>query len=167
MDVLQRRRLRQHSRAVGGIRFVLWSVGAGGVALSGVSWAYDGWVYIGQAAGEVKNPGRNLPLALIGGMVLVCVIYLAMNTAYLYGLSVPEIAAGEVTTARAAATALFSPSIGIWISALVAVSCFGALSCAILSTARVSFAMANDGLFFGRMGNAHPVWHTPVFALVT
>jgi basic amino acid/polyamine antiporter, APA family len=143
------------------------SLSAFGVALIAVFWAYDGWVYIGLAAGEVKNPARNLPLALIGGMVLVGVIYLSMNAAYLYGLSVPEIAAGEETTARAAANALFSPSIGVWISALVAVSCFGALSCAILSTARVSYAMANDGLFFRRMGTVHPVWRTPVFALIT
>ena len=141
-------------------------VSAFGVALISVFWAYDGWVYVGQAAGEVKNPARDLPRALILGIVLVTVIYVAMNFVYLYGLSIPQIAAGEETTAHEAATALLSPRIGLWISALVAVSCFGALSADILACARVSYAMADDGLFFRRMAVVHPRWHTPVFSLV-
>jgi APA family basic amino acid/polyamine antiporter len=136
-----------------------------GVALISVFWAYDGWVYVGLAAGEVKNPGRNLPLALIVGILLVCVIYVAMNVTYIYGLGIPAIAAGESTTAHMAAASLLSPSVGWWISALVAVSCFGALSSAILSTARVSYAMAADGLFFQGMARVHPEWHTPWISL--
>jgi APA family basic amino acid/polyamine antiporter len=137
-----------------------------GVALIAVFWAYDGWVYIGQAAGEIHNPQRTLPRALIGGILMVMVIYVAMNVAYLYAIPLAQIAGGEETAARSAASALFSPGVGAWIAALVALSCFGALSAAILSTARVSYAMAVDGLFFRRMGEVHPRWRTPVFSLI-
>jgi APA family basic amino acid/polyamine antiporter len=137
-----------------------------GVALISVFWAYDGWVYVGLAAGEVKNPGRNLPLALIGGILLVCAIYVSMNLAYIYGLGLPQIMSGESTTAHMAASSLISSRAGWWISALVAVSCFGACSSAILSTARVSYAMASDGLFFPQMARVHPAWHTPWVSLV-
>ena len=143
-----------------------WSLlSAFGVALIAVFWAYDGWVYVGQAAGEVKRPERDIPRALILGLLLVCAIYVSMNAAYLFALPLPQIAAGEETTARAAAAALFSPAMGKWIAALVAVSCFGALSSAILSEARVSYAMAEDGLFFRRMARVNPRWRTPVFSL--
>lgn len=152
--------------APGATPMASWTgVSAFGVALISVFWAYDGWIYVGLAAGEVKNPGRNLPLALIGGILLVCVIYVAMNLAYIYGLGLPRIAGGESTTAHEAATALLSPSVGWWISALVAISCFGACSSAILSTARVSYAMAADGLFFPQMARVHPAWHTPWVSL--
>ncbi len=137
-----------------------------GVALIAVFFAYDGWVYVSLAAGEVKNPGRNLPLALILGILLVCVIYVSMNVAYLYGLSIPQIAAGEETTAHQAVSALLSPRVGWWISALVTVSTFSAISAAILSTARVSYAMADDKLFFPRMAAVHPKYHTPAFSLI-
>jgi basic amino acid/polyamine antiporter, APA family len=152
--------------APGATSMASWTgISAFGVALISVFWAYDGWVYVGLAAGEVKNPGRNLPLALIGGILLVCLIYVAMNLAYIYGLGLPGILAGESTTAHEAATRLLSPNVGWWISALVAVSCFGALSSAILSTARVSYAMAADGLFVPQMARVHPEWHTPWVSL--
>src|SRR5205085_5593615 len=111
------------------------SLSSFGVALIAVFWAYDGWVYIGHAAGEVKDPQRNIPRALIIGILCVGFSYVTMNAAYVYALGVPQIGAGEETTARAAAEALFSPAAGKWIAALVAVSCFGALSTCILSTA--------------------------------
>lgn len=136
-----------------------------GVALIAVLWAYDGWVYVGQSAGEVKNPTRNVPLALILGILLVAAVYITMNAAYLYAIALPQMATGEDTVARAAAATLFSPAVGSWIAALVAVSCFGALSADMLGMARVSYAMAEDGLFFRRMARVHPRWHTPAFAL--
>jgi APA family basic amino acid/polyamine antiporter len=144
-----------------------WNLMSGfGVALIAVLWAYDGWVYVGQSAGEVKNPTRNVPLALIAGILLVAAAYITMNAAYLYAIPLPRMAAGEETVARAAAATLFSPAVGSWIAALVAVSCFGALSANVLGMARVSYAMAGDGLFFRRMARVHPRWHTPAFALV-
>src|SRR5579863_8679971 len=83
-------------------------ISALGVGLIAVYWAYDGWVYITWVAGEVKNPRRNVPLAMVLGVLAVGVIYMAMNVTYMYALPLKEIAAHD-TIAHAAATALFSP----------------------------------------------------------
>jgi len=136
-----------------------------GVALIAVFWAYDGWVYIGWVAGEMKDPRRNVPLAMVLGVTIVGVIYVAMNMAYVYALPITEIAKHE-TIAHAAAVAMFSPAAATWLSALVAVSCFGAAACAILGSPRIYYAMARDGLFFRRMAEVHPTWRTPAFALI-
>ncbi len=136
-----------------------------GVALIAVFWAYDGWVYIGFVAGEIKEPRRNVPLAMILGVTIVGVIYVAMNMTYLFALPLTEIVKHE-TIAHAAAVALFSPRAAVWLSALVAVSCFGAMACAILGSPRIYYAMARDGLFFPRMAEVHPKWRTPAFALI-
>ena len=144
-----------------------WALISGfGVALIAVFWAYDGWVYIGQAAGEVQRPERNIPLALIGGILMVAVIYIAINATYLFALPLNAIASGESTTAEAAAAVLFSSAAGWWMSALVAVSCLGALSSAVLTGARVSYALAADGQFFRALARVHPRWRTPALALV-
>jgi APA family basic amino acid/polyamine antiporter len=136
-----------------------------GVALIAVFWAYDGWVYIGWVAGEMKDPRRNVPLAMVLGVTIVGVIYVAMNMTYLYAMPISEIVKHE-TIAHAAAVALFSPAAAVWLSALVAVSCFGAMACAILGSPRIYYAMARDGLFFRRMAEVHPKWRTPAFALI-
>src|SRR5580704_6992003 len=136
-----------------------------GVALIAVFWAYDGWVYIGWVAGEMKEPRRNVPLAMMLGVTIVGVIYVAMNMTYLYAMPISEIVKHE-TIAHAAAVALFSPAAAVWLSALVAVSCFGAMACAILGSPRIYYAMARDGLFFRRMAEVHPKWRTPAFALI-
>ncbi len=136
-----------------------------GVALIAVFWAYDGWVYIGWVAGEMKDPRRNVPLAMVLGVTIVGVIYVAMNMTYLYAMPIGEIVKHE-TIAHAAAVALFSPAAAVWLSALVAVSCFGAMACAILGSPRIYYAMARDGLFFRRMAEVHPKWRTPAFALI-
>jgi basic amino acid/polyamine antiporter, APA family len=136
-----------------------------GVALIAVFWAYDGWVYITWVAGEVKDPRRNVPLAMVLGVLIVGVVYVAMNMTYLYAMPLPEIAKHE-TIAQASAAVLFSPAAAMWLSALIAVSVFGALACAILSCARVYYAMALDGLFFPQMARVHPKWRTPAVALI-
>jgi basic amino acid/polyamine antiporter, APA family len=136
-----------------------------GVALIAVFWAYDGWVYITWVAGEVKEPRRNVPLAMVLGVLIVGVVYVAMNMTYLYALPLPEIAKHE-TIAQASAAVLFSPAAGVWLSALIALSVFGALACAVLSCARVYYAMALDGIFFPQMARVHPKWRTPAVALI-
>jgi len=130
------------------------------VALIAVFWAYDGWIYITWVSGEVKEPQRNIPRGMFLGVVSVGLIYLAMNMTYVYALPIAEIAKHE-TIAHAAATALFSPAAATWLSALIAVSCFGAMASCALSGARVYFAMARDGAFFPKMGEVHPRWRTP------
>jgi APA family basic amino acid/polyamine antiporter len=136
-----------------------------GIALIAVFWAYDGWVYVTWVSGEVKEPRRNLPLAMVFGTLVVGVVYVAMNFAYLYALPIGEIAQHE-TIAHAAAVTLFSPAAATWLSALIALSIFGAMACAILACPRIYYAMALDGLFFRRMAEVHPKWRTPAFALI-
>ena len=140
-------------------------VSAMGVALIAVFWAYDGWVYITWVAGEVKEPRRNVPLAMVLGIIVVGVIYIAMNVTYLYSMPVGDIAQHE-TIAHAAAAALFSPRAARWLSAMIAISCFSAAATCTLSGARVYLAMAQDGVFFKRMAAIHPEWRTPAFSLI-
>jgi APA family basic amino acid/polyamine antiporter len=135
-----------------------------GVALVAVFWTYDGWVYITWVAGEIKDAQRTLPRALMLGLGCVAAVYIAMNLAYLYALPMDRIA-GETVIAQAAGETLFSPRIGRWLSCAVAISCFGAMSSAILCSARVYFAMARDGIFFRTMGRIHPRYRTPAYAL--
>jgi amino acid transporter len=136
-----------------------------GVALIAIFWAYDGWIYASWAGGEIKSPERNIPRSLLLGISAIAAIYLAMNVAYLYALPLPEIARSE-TVASAAGQAMFSSGVGTWLSLLIAVSCFGALSPNVLCSARLLYAMAEDRLFFAKMGEVHPRYHTPAFAIV-
>src|SRR6202162_6208755 len=140
-------------------------ISAMGIALIAVFWAYDGWVYITWVAGEVKEPRRNVPLAMVLGVITVGVIYMAMNVAYVYALPLKEIAKYE-TIAHAAAAALFSPHAAVWLSLMIAVSCFSAAATCTLSRARVYLAMAQGGVFFQRMAVIHPKWRTPAFSLI-
>ncbi len=130
-----------------------------------VFWAFDGWVYITWVSGEVKDPQRNLPRSMILGLLLVGVIYLAINAVYLYALPIAGIAA-ETTVARGAAVSMFSSSAAKWLSLMIAVSCFGAMASCVMSGARVYYAMAEDGVFFKTLANVHPRWRTPVASLV-
>jgi APA family basic amino acid/polyamine antiporter len=140
-------------------------ISAMGIALIAVFWAYDGWVYITWVAGEVKEPRRNVPLAMVLGVLVVGAIYMAMNMTYLYALPLNQIAQHE-TIAHAAATSLFSSRAAVWLSLTIAVSCFGAAATCTLSGARVYLAMAQDGVFFKRMAVIHPKWRTPAFSLI-
>jgi APA family basic amino acid/polyamine antiporter len=157
-----------HSQAAGGLTMGLGPgqlISAMGIGLIAVFWAYDGWVYITWVAGEVKDPRRNVPLAMVLGVVTVGVVYIAMNVTYMYALPLTEVAKHE-TIAHAAAAALFSPRAAVWLSAMIALSCFSAAATCTLSGARVYLAMAQDGVFFKRMAVIHPKWRTPAFSLI-
>jgi len=95
----------------------------------------------------------------------VAAIYIAMNLTYVYALPLKEIAEPE-TIAHAAAAALFSPRAAVWLSLMIAISCFSAAATCTLSGARVYMAMAQDGVFFKRMAVIHPKWRTPAFSLI-
>src|SRR6201987_3706070 len=140
-------------------------ISALGVGLIALFWAYDGWVYITWVAGEVKEPRKNVPRAMVLGVLAVGAIYVAMNVTYVYALPVSEIAKHE-TIAHAAAAGLFSPAAAIWLSAMIALCCFSAAATCTLSGARVYLAMAQDGVFFERMAQIHPRWRTPTFSLI-
>ena len=156
------------AQAPGGITMGLSAgqlISALGVGLIAVFWAYDGWVYITWVAGEVKEPRRNVPLAMVLGVLAVGAIYLAMNMTYVYALPLREVAKYE-TIAHTAAIALFSPGAANWLSAMIAISCFSAAAACTLSGSRVYLAMAQDGVFFRRMASIHPKWRTPAFSLI-
>ena len=140
-------------------------ISAMGIALIAVFWAYDGWVYITWVAGEVKEPRRNVPLAMVFGIVVVGAIYMAMNLTYVYAMPLNEIAKHE-TIAAATAAVLFSPRAALLLSATIAISCFSAAATCTLSGARVYLAMAQDRVFFKRMAVIHPKWRTPAFSLI-
>ena len=136
-----------------------------GVALIAVFWAFDGWVYITWVSGEIKNPQKVLPHALLFGILLVGAVYISVSVVYLYALPITQVAQEE-TIAQAAAVALFSSNAARWLGATIALSCFGAASSAILCSARVTYAMSRDGAFFHAMGRVHPKYHTPAISLI-
>ncbi len=130
------------------------------VALVAILWAYDGWNNVSMVSSEIKNPQRNLPLALIFGTLGVMAIYLLANTAYFYVLSSAEVAASDRVPAQMMRK-LFGPSGANWVSVAAMISIFSALNGSILSGGRVPFAMARDGLFFKKIAEVHPVYRSP------
>ena len=136
-----------------------------GLALAGAFWAYDGWNNVTFVAGEIKNPQRNVPRALLFGTLIVMGVYVLVNVAFLYVLPV-EIMAKSPLVAASAAQVIFGNSGASIISIAVIISTFGALNGSILSTARVQFAMARDNLFFKSIGKIHPRFGTPHISLL-
>ena len=148
-------------------------VAAFGLAMLAALWAYDGWNNMPMAAGEVKDPGRNVPRALIGGMVAVMVIYCAANLSYFYALPWGDVLTSNSTlhrdalpvATRAAQTA-FGESGGNLMSIAFVLSALGALNGATLAGARVPFAMARDGVFPARAGVLSSRTRVPVAAVL-
>ena len=135
-----------------------------GLALISVLWAYDGFADVSFAAGEVRDPQRILPRAIVGGTLAVLAIYLAANVAYLYMASATDIAASPLIAADVARM-LAGEAGATAISAIVAVSTFGALIGISLAAPRIFFAMAEDRLFFPAMARVHPRFQTPYVAI--
>lgn len=136
-----------------------------GLAFAGAFWAYDAWNNITFVSGEVKNPHRNVPLALLFGSLIVIAVYVLINIAFLYVLPIDEMAKSPLVAASAAEK-IFGSSGASLISIAVIISTFGALNGSILSTARVPFAMARANLFFTSLGKVHPKFGTPSTALL-
>ena len=134
-------------------------------ALQGAFWAYDGWNKLTYIAGEVKEPQRNIPRALLWGMLAVTAIYVLMNVAYLHVLPVDELAKSKKFFVFDVAEKIFSGG-GQWIAALVMVSTFGTTNAIIMATARVYYSMARMNVFPRFIGNVHPRFHTPGASLV-
>ncbi|HEX5632487.1 MAG TPA: amino acid permease, partial [Gemmatimonadales bacterium] len=135
-----------------------------GLALVSVLWAFDGWADLSFVSGEVKDPQRNLPRALIGGTVAVLAISLAANVGYLSVLSVEEIRRSPLVAADAA-----ERLVGAWgvafVGLTVMVSTFGTLNAVLLTSPRIFFAAADDGLFFRPVAAVHPTYKTPWVAI--
>jgi len=135
-----------------------------GLALVSVLWAFDGWADLSFVGGEVKDPRRNLPRALIAGTLAVIAIYILANLAYLAVLSVEEIA-GSPLVAADVAERLVGPVGVVFVAVTVMLSTFGTLNGSLFTAPRIFFAMADDGLFFRRVASVHPRFQTPHVAI--
>ncbi len=129
-------------------------------ALVAALWAYDGWNNVSMVSSEIKNPSRNLPIALIGGILAIIVIYLFANAAYFYVLTPSEVASSDRVAAEMMRHVMGNPGAGA-VSLAAMISIFAALNGSILSGSRVPYAMARDGLFFRRVAYVHPAFRTP------
>jgi APA family basic amino acid/polyamine antiporter len=135
------------------------------LALIATLWAYDGWNDLTMVAGEVRRPERSLPIALIGGLCLVGVLFMATNAAIQYILPAAQIAASE-RPAVAALTVVAGPAGAGFVAAAMALSIFVTLNGTIMSGARIPFAAARDRLFFRQFAHIHPRFQSPSTALV-
>jgi APA family basic amino acid/polyamine antiporter len=136
-----------------------------GIALVAVNWTVGGWEYVTFTAGEIKNPKRNLPLALFIGTLVILVLYLLINITYLKALPM-NVLAGEIKVGETTAKALYGQDIAGLFTIVVIISMFGALNGNILVGARVTYAMAKDNLFFPSAAKVHPKNHTPGNAII-
>ncbi|HEX7977755.1 MAG TPA: amino acid permease [Gemmatimonadaceae bacterium] len=140
-------------------------VAAFGLALVSVLWAFDGWADLSFVAGEVKDPRRVLPRAIIFGTCAVIAIYLLANLGYLAVMSVEEISHSKLVAADVAQR-LIGPAGVVFVASTVMLSTFGTLNATLLTAPRVFFAMADDGLFFRRVASVHPRFGTPSIAVL-
>ena len=136
-----------------------------GIALVAVTWTVGGWEYVTFAAGEIKNPKKNLPLALIIGTVVIFILYIIINIAYLKVLPMDSLI-GEIKVGEATAKSLYGPGIAGAFVVVVIISMFGSLNGNILVGPRISYAMAKDELFFSKAADVHPKFHTPGNAIM-
>lgn len=136
-----------------------------GLALISVLWAYDGFADLSFAGGEVKDPQRNLPRAIIVGTIAIIAIYLLANTAYLYLNPIEKVSTSRLVAADTM-SAMFGQVGVAFISTVVMISTFGSLMGSMLASPRIFFAMADDRLFFRKIASVHPRYNTPYVAIL-
>jgi len=143
-----------------------------GAAIVSALWACDGWAYMPMVAGEVKDPGRNIPRALTLGVLVVLALYGLANLAYFWALPFDEILSANsnlhrdaLPVAAKAAQTFLGPRGPAIVSVLFMISAAGALNGVILATARIPYTMARDGLLFAKLGKVHEVSRVPVWAI--
>ena len=135
-------------------------------ALIAIMWTYDGWADLSFMGGEVKNPGRTLPMALIVGTFSILVIYLLLNLAYIYLVPLPEMARSPLIAATAAERIpVLGRYAGAIISLVVMISCFGTLHGSMMTGPRIFFALSDRGLFFQSIARVSPRYHSPSVAI--
>lgn len=137
-----------------------------GAAVLATLWAYDGWMNVGFMAGEMKNPSKTLPKAIITGIAVVMIAYLSVNVALLHVLPASKIVELGPNAAHTAASILFGDIGGKLIAIGILISIFGCLNGKIMTFPRIPFAMAEDRLFPGAkwLSKVHPKFQTPLYA---
>ncbi|AXQ27836.1 amino acid permease [Solimonas sp. K1W22B-7] len=144
-----------------------------GMAMLAALWAYDGWNNLPMAAGEVKQPEKNVPLSLILGVLLVMVVYCLINLGYFLALPLTEVLSANSSVnpgalpvaTKAAMTFMGAAAVGA-VSIAFVISALGAMNGSVLSNARVPFAMAQDGLFFRQLGYLSPSTRVPLVSVL-
>jgi APA family basic amino acid/polyamine antiporter len=136
-----------------------------GAAMIAVLWPYDGWINIGPVAEEIRQPQRNVPLALAVGMGIVISLYVLANVSYHATLPMQSVRGSDAVASDLLATLL--PGLGGTIAAIgVACSTFGAVNSNLLTGPRIYFAMARDGLLPSAIRRVHPRFRTPFNAIL-
>jgi APA family basic amino acid/polyamine antiporter len=138
--------------------------GSVGMALVAVLWAYDGFGDLSFAGGEVLNPQRNLPRAILLGTVAIVTIYLLTNVAYVYVNPIQVVARSPLVAADTMLALFGRPGV-VLVSTFVMISTFSSLNGSMLASPRIFFAMADDGLFFRSIAKVHPRFRTPHVAV--
>jgi APA family basic amino acid/polyamine antiporter len=148
------------------------SLSALATAMVPVMWAYDGWADLSFMSGEIKDPARNLPRALITGTLAIIAIYLLVNLAYLYLVPIPEMAAmaqpgaGLIASRAAERIPLLGQAGAGLISAVVMISTFSSVNGTMIASPRIFFGMADRGLFFRGIARVSPRFQSPSTAIL-
>ena len=136
-----------------------------GLAMIAVLWAYEGWQYVTFSDADALDPQRSLPRAIAGGTSALVAIYLIANFAYLAALGPAGVMASDRVAGDATA-AVLGPIAGRLIALAIMISMYSAAHATVITAPRVYYAMANDGVFFGRLAAVHPRYGTPAVAIV-
>jgi APA family basic amino acid/polyamine antiporter len=136
-----------------------------GLALVAALWAYDGWIEITYIGGEVKNPGRNIPLSLLLSTLIIIAIYMLVNIVFIFLLSLPIIAQSQMVASEAISMVLGSAG-NTLVVLIILVSTLGGVHVNILISPRIYYAMARENLFFRSLAEIHPKHGTPAISLV-
>jgi APA family basic amino acid/polyamine antiporter len=139
-------------------------LGVLGSVLVAVLWSYYGWNEALTAAGEVRNPQRNIPIGLLAGTGLVTLLYVGVNAAFLRVMPIAELAS-TARPAQLASARLFGPAATLLISGAIVAMAIGCTSASVVPGPRIAFALAKDRLFPAIFGRAHPRFRTPAFAI--
>ena len=136
-----------------------------GLGMIAVLWAYEGWQFGTYSAGEVVEPQKSFPRSFLLGSLILVALYLIAVLAYLFALG-PAVATASDAIAATAVAAVLGPWAGKLVALTILISTFSAANSVILTAPRVFYAMANDNLFFKKLAEVHPRFHTPAAAIV-
>ena len=140
-------------------------IGPLGLAMVSVLWTFDGWIFVTYVAGEVKNPGRNIPLSIIFCMLIVVSVYLLLNYVLLFTLGFSEMNGSNLVVSDAASVFLGNKGTVV-VTLIILISLVGANNGSILTSARINYAMAKDKLFFNQAAQIHSRFKSPANALI-
>lgn len=140
-------------------------IGPMGLAMVAVLWTFDGWIFVTYVAGEVKEPNRNIPLSLIYCMAIITTVYLLLNYTLVYVLGFEVMVNSQMVMSDAASVFMGEQGAMI-ITIIILISLIGANNGFTLTSARINYAMAKDGLFFKKAAAVHPKYKSPANALM-